>query len=254
MDIQALRAFEDNYIWLLRLGSRVVAVDPGDEKPVLDYLATERASLAAILVTHHHGDHTGGIEGLLAHQSVPVYGPADEAIRGLTHPLREGDAVDLPECPAALRVLAVPGHTKGHLAYYGNGALFCGDTLFGCGCGRLFEGTAEQMYASLGRIAALPPQTRVYCAHEYTQSNIRFALAVEPGNAKLIERAGRVARLRAENRPTVPFALADELETNPFLRCSQAEVADAARRHCGRALQGPVEVFAALREWKNGFR
>lgn len=254
MDIQALRAFEDNYIWLLRLGSRVVAVDPGDEKPVLDYLAAEGASLAAILVTHHHGDHTGGIEGLLAHGPVPVYGPADEPIGGLTHPLREGDAVDLPGLPAALRVLAVPGHTRGHLAYYGNGALFCGDTLFGCGCGRLFEGTAEQMYASLGRIAALPSQTLVYCAHEYTQSNIRFALAVEPGNAKLIERAGRVARLRAENRPTVPFALADELGTNPFLRCDREEVAEAARRHCGRALQGPVEVFAALREWKNDFR
>lgn len=254
MDIQALHAFEDNYIWLLRLGPHVVAVDPGDERPVLDYLAQEEASLAAILVTHHHGDHTGGIGGLLARHPVPVYGPADEPIAGVTQPLREGDAVGLPGFPAALRVLAVPGHTKGHLAYYGYGALFCGDTLFGCGCGRLFEGTAEQMWASLGKIAALPPETRVYCAHEYTQTNIRFALAVEPGNEKLKERARCVARLRAENRATVPFTLADEIETNPFLRCNRPEVAEAARRHCASMPASPAEVFAALREWKNDFR
>lgn len=254
MDIQGLHAFADNYIWLLRLGPQVFAIDPGDERPVLDYLAEERASLAAILVTHHHGDHTGGIDGLLARYSVPVFGPANEPIGGLTQPMREGDAVDLPGFPAVLRVLAVPGHTRGHLAYFGHGVLFCGDTLFGCGCGRLFEGTAEQMWASLGKIAALPSQTRVYCAHEYTQANIRFALAVEPGNEKLIERAGRVARMRAENRATVPFTLAEEIETNPFLRCDQAEVADAARRHCGRRLSSPAEVFAVLREWKNDFR
>jgi hydroxyacylglutathione hydrolase len=254
MDIQALRAFEDNYIWLLREGRRVVAVDPGDDSPVLRYLANENASLAAILLTHHHGDHTGGVDGLISRHPAPVYGPANEPIASITVPLHEGDTVALPGFKENFRVLEVPGHTRGHIAYYGHGALFCGDTLFGCGCGRLFEGTAEQMWASLGKLAALPPDTKVFCAHEYTQSNIRFALAVEPGNARLQERAGRVARQRAREQATVPFTLAEECETNPFLRGAEPEVAASAARHCGTRLAGPNEVFAALREWKNSFR
>lgn len=254
MDIQALHAFEDNYIWLLREGRHVVAVDPGDETPVLRYLAVEGAVLTAILVTHHHGDHIGGIAGLLAKHSVPVYGPAHEPIAGITDTMQEGDAIDLPGLSQSLRVLEVPGHTRGHIAFYGSGALFCGDTLFGCGCGRLFEGTAAQMWASLAKLAALPGDTRVYCAHEYTQSNIRFALAVEPGNARLRQRAERVALLRANSRPTVPFTLDEELETNPFLRSAEPEVAAAAARHGGTVLADPAEVFAVLREWKNSFR
>lgn len=254
MDILALRAFEDNYIWLLRDGRRIVAVDPGDEAPVLDYLAKEGARLAAILLTHHHGDHTGGVAGLIARHPVPVYGPAGEPIAGITVPLRQDDTVALPGLQERLRVIDVPGHTRGHIAYYGHGALFCGDTLFGCGCGRLFEGTAEQMWNSLCKLAALPPSTRVYCAHEYTRSNIRFALAVEPGNAALQARAGRVAQLRAERQATVPFSLGEECSTNPFLRSTQPEVTAAAERHCGARLAGPVEVFAVLREWKNVFR
>lgn len=258
MDIQGLRAFEDNYIWLLREGRHVVVVDPGDDAPVRRYLADEDASLAAILLTHHHGDHTGGVAGLLARQAVPVYGPAAESISAITIPLREGDKVSLPNLQIELRVIDVPGHTRGHIAYYGvmngQGALFCGDTLFGCGCGRLFEGTAEQMWASLSKLATLPPPTRVYCAHEYTQSNIRFALAVEPGNTALHARADSVAHLRADDMPTVPFTLAGELETNPFLRGAKASVAAAAERHSGTKLSGPKEVFAVLREWKNSFR
>ncbi|MBP9654288.1 MAG: hydroxyacylglutathione hydrolase [Rhodocyclaceae bacterium] len=254
MDIQSLRAFEDNYIWLLREGRRVVVVDPGDEAPVLRYLAEEDADLAAILLTHHHGDHTGGVAGLLARHSVPVFGPAGESIAGVSVPLREGDKIALPDFAAGLKVIDVPGHTRGHIAYYGEGALFCGDTMFACGCGRLFEGTAAQMWSSLGKLAALPPETNVYCAHEYTESNIRFALAVESGNAALLTRAGRVAELRRNLQPTVPFALAEELATNPFLRSAQPEVARAAERHCGTALPGATEVFAALREWRNGFR
>lgn len=254
MDIQPLPAFEDNYIWLLRAGHRVVAVDPGDALPVRRYLEEQGASLAAILLTHHHGDHTGGVADLLSHASVPVFGPAGEAIAGVSMPLREGDSISLPGLQEGFRTMDVPGHTRGHIAYYRHGTLFCGDTLFACGCGRLFEGTAEQMWASLGKLAVLPRDTRAYCAHEYTQSNIRFALAVEPGNVALQARAGCVARLRADNRPTVPFTLAEELETNPFLRCGQAEVIASAERHCGRRLSGPVEVFAALREWKNNFR
>lgn len=254
MDIQSLRAFEDNYIWLLREGRRVVVVDPGDEAPVLRYLAEEDADLAAILLTHHHGDHTGGVAGLLARHPVPVFGPAGESIAGVSVPLREGDKIALPDFAAGLKVIDVPGHTRGHIAYYGEGALFCGDTLFACGCGRLFEGTAAQMWSSLGKLAALPPETNVYCAHEYTESNIRFALAVESGNAALLTRAGRVAELRRNLQPTVPFTLAEELATNPFLRSGQPEVARAAERHCGTALPGATEVFAALREWRNGFR
>lgn len=254
MDIQSLRAFEDNYIWLLREGRRVVVVDPGDEAPVLRYLAEEDADLAAILLTHHHGDHTGGVAGLLARHPVPVFGPAGESIAGVSVPLREGDKIALPDFAAGLKVIDVPGHTRGHIAYYGEGALFCGDTLFACGCGRLFEGTAAQMWSSLGKLAALPPETNVYCAHEYTESNIRFALAVESGNAALLTRAGRVAELRRNLQQTVPFALAEELATNPFLRSAQPEVARAAERHCGTALPGATEVFAALREWRNGFR
>lgn len=258
MDIHALCAFEDNYIWLLRAGHRVVVVDPGDEAPVLDYLAKEEASLAAILLTHHHGDHTGGVAGLLARHPVPVFGPAGEPIDGVTVPLREGDSVTLPGFQERFQVIDVPGHTRGHIAYYGafqdHGALFCGDTLFGCGCGRLFEGTATQMWASLSKLAALPTDTLVYCAHEYTQSNVRFALAVEPGNAALQARAERVSRLRADRQSTVPFTLAEECETNPFLRGAQAEVAAAAERHSGTRLSGAGEVFAALREWKNNFR
>lgn len=254
MDIQSLRAFEDNYIWLLREGRRVVVVDPGDEAPVLRYLAEEDADLAAILLTHHHGDHTGGVAGLLARHPVPVFGPAGESIAGVSVPLREGDKIALPDFAAGLKVIDVPGHTRGHIAYYGEGALFCGDTLFACGCGRLFEGTAAQMWSSLGKLAALPPETGVYCAHEYTESNIRFALAVESGNAALLTRAGRVAELRRNLQQTVPFALAEELATNPFLRSAQPEVARAAERHCGTALPGATEVFAALREWRNGFR
>lgn len=254
MDIQSLRAFEDNYIWLLREGRRVVVVDPGDEAPVLRYLAEEDADLAAILLTHHHGDHTGGVAGLLARHPVPVFGPAGESIAGVSVPLREGDKIALPDFHADLKVIDVPGHTRGHIAYYGEGALFCGDTLFACGCGRLFEGTAAQMWASLGKLAALPPETGAYCAHEYTEPNIRFALAVESGNAALLTRAGRVAELRRNLQPTVPFTLAEELATNPFLRCAQPEVVRAAERHCGTALPDAAEVFAALREWKNGFR
>ena len=254
MDIHALRAFEDNYIWVLRRDRLVAVIDPGDAAPVREYLARENLQLTAILLTHHHADHTGGVAGLLAAPAVPVFGPAGESIVEVSVPLRGGDTVALPQLGAGFNVLDVPGHTRGHIAYFGHGAVFCGDTLFGAGCGRLFEGTAAQMWHSLQSLATLPTDTRVYCAHEYTQANLRFALAVEPGNAALRRRAEAVARLREESRGTVPFTLADELATNPFLRVEAAEVAAAAARHAGANLAGSAAIFAALRDWKNGFR
>jgi len=265
-EIVPIAAFSDNYIWLLRRGRHAVVVDPGDAAPVLAYLEQQQLELAAILVTHHHGDHIGGIEAILAQAlahsripaHIPVYGPAGEAIDEVDRRIKDGDRVELPELNTSFEVIAVPGHTRGHLAYYGRnpsgcGVLFCGDTLFGCGCGRIFEGTPQQMWRSLTRITALPPDTRIYCAHEYTQANIRFALAVEPDNTALLARAEEVARLRAADKPTVPSTLATELATNPFLRWDAPAVIDAARRAGGGQAEQPAAVFAAIREWKNKF-
>jgi hydroxyacylglutathione hydrolase len=250
-------AFSDNYIWLLRHGADAVVVDPGDAAPVRAYLQREGLRLAAILVTHHHGDHVGGVEALASADGVPVMGPAREAIPGRTHALADGDAVPLPGFSAALRVLDVPGHTAGHIAFVGEVAAmpvaFVGDTLFAAGCGRLFEGTAAQMAASLARLAALPPPTRIYCAHEYTLSNLRFARAVEPANAVLAERELREQARRERGLPTVPSMLADELATNPFLRTCSPEVVASAARRTGTPLDDAVAVFAALRAWKNAF-
>jgi hydroxyacylglutathione hydrolase len=251
-DVIRIPAFKDNYIWLLRQGSRAAAVDPGDAAPVLEFLHGERLSLSSILITHHHQDHQGGIGNLLERfPGAEVCGPERESITGLTAPLRGGEQIRPARLDFALRVLAVPGHTLGHLAYYGEGCLFCGDALFAGGCGRLFEGTPAAMAESLARLAALPDDTRVYCAHEYTEANLRFALAVEPGNRALRRRADEVAVARAKAMPTVPSTLAVEKATNPFLRCGVPEVAAAARAR--GAADDPVAVFAALREWKNEF-
>lgn len=256
MDITAIvpiRAFQDNYIWCLRRGSVAVVVDPGDADPVLDYLSKEGLQLAAILTTHHHGDHVGGNTRLLSKYNVPVFGPARETIPGITRKLREGDAIEVPGLGLEFKVLDVPGHTAGHIAYYGEGVLFCGDTLFSCGCGRLFEGTAEQMHSSLSKFAALPGHTLVYCAHEYTLSNLRFARAADPGNPAIDEREASARAALASGSPSLPSTVAIELAANPFLRGGDAAVAASASRHAGRALTSPVEVFAALRKWKDGF-
>jgi hydroxyacylglutathione hydrolase len=245
-------AFKDNYIWLLRKGASAAVVDPGDARPVLDLLDREGLSLASILVTHHHADHQGGVVELLAHYPAEVFGPAAESITGLSRPLSGGETVRIAACDVEFQVIAVPGHTLGHIAYYGAGCLFCGDTLFAGGCGRLFEGTAAQMADSLARLAALPDETAVYCAHEYTQANLRFALAVEPGNRRLQSRVNEVARARASGLATVPSTMAIERASNPFLRCGEPEVAASARRRAPAAADD-VAVFAALREWKNSF-
>ena len=256
MEIYPVPAFQDNYLWVLARGKDAVVVDPGDARAIDDFLDKHGLQLRAILATHHHGDHVGGLAALAARWKCPVFGPAGERIEGLTRRLREGERVEVPGIDVAFDVLDVPGHTAGHIAYVrreDDPVAFCGDTLFACGCGRLFEGTAAQMVDSLGKLARLARATRMYCAHEYTLSNIRFAEAVEPGNAKLRARKQREVARRARGEPTVPFTIGEELETNPFLRWDSPEVIASAERHAGRRLQGPVEVFAEVRAWKNSF-
>jgi hydroxyacylglutathione hydrolase len=248
-----LRAFSDNYIWTIRDRSHAVVVDPGDAAPVLDYLEREGLALAAILNTHHHPDHVGGNAALLARAPVPVYGPHDTRIPEVTQRLADGERIVLPHFGIELGVMEIPGHTRTHIAFHGAGMLFCGDTLFAVGCGRLFEGTPAQMHASLAKLARLPDATRVYCGHEYTLANIAFAKAAEPGNAALLAFEARARALRERGEPTLPTDLGQEKATNPFLRCDQPAVVATASRHAGRPLSDPVSVLAAIREWKNQF-
>jgi len=257
--LQPVPAFADNYIWTLRAadGRRCLVVDPGDATPVLAWLERERLELAAILVTHHHVDHVGGIRAL-KQPGVPVYGPRHETIPGLDHPLGDGDQVQIDGFDTGFRVLDVPGHTTGHIAFLGQldarPLLFCGDTLFSGGCGRLFEGTAEELHASLQRLAALPDNTLVCCTHEYTLGNLRFAAAVEPGNGDIATCAAWARRQRDAGRPTLPGDLARERRINPFLRVERASVQESVTRHDGQAPDSVVATFAALRRWKDAFR
>ncbi len=253
LHVQPVPAFKDNYIWLIgRTGtSKVAVVDPGDARPVLGHCTQHGLEPCAILLTHHHRDHVGGVREILGHYDVPVYGPAHETIPGLTHPLHDGFDVTLPEIGLTLQALEVPGHTRAPLAYAGEGMLFCGDTLFTGGCGYLFEGTAEQMYVSLTRLAALPGETLVYCGHEYTLENLTFALRVEPRNLDLHARIQAVRRLREQGLPTVPSTMEDERRTNPFLRCQTKQVIDAAEKYAGHRLATPDLVFAVVRQWKD---
>ena len=260
--VAAVPAFSDNYLWVVHDKKHAIVVDPGDAGPIIDFLAAHDLTLTAILCTHHHADHVGGVEGLLDFYElageIPVYGPGNERIPQRTDAVQEGDVVALAQPPLRFRVIEVPGHTAGHIAYYSSdeGWLFCGDTLFACGCGRLFEGTAKQMQASLAKIKALPGATQVFCAHEYTLSNIRFAESVEPANAELKVRKARDAARRENNIATVPFTLADELATNPFLRWDAPAVRAAAGSFLHRAIgpeAAPDIVFGAIREWKNNF-
>lgn len=256
MNLLALPAFTDNYIWMLHNGSQAVVVDPGDAAPVVDALDRLHLQLAGILVTHHHADHVGGVDALRPRLQGPVYGPARERIPTPFVPLQDGDQVTV--LGLSLRVLDVPGHTAGHIAYLQTGAdkaplLFCGDTLFSAGCGRLFEGTPAQMLASLSALAALPADTQVCCTHEYTLSNLRFAAAVEPDNAAVAAHVERCNGLRAARHPTLPSTMALELQINPFLRTRAATVVAAAQAQ-GAVSTDPVDVLAALREWKNRFR
>lgn len=254
LEITPIPAFDDNYIWMLgkQRSNRFTAVDPGDEEPVLDWLRQRGAELSAILLTHHHYDHIGGVPDLIkVYPDIPVYGPSRDRIKGLNHPMVEGDRLILPGTSVELEVLEVPGHTAGHIAYYGKGTLFCGDTLFAGGCGRIFDGTFDQMAESLQRIASLPEETLVFCAHEYTLANLGFAAWVEPESESIKKRLKCEQRKRDAGDPTLPSMLALELATNPFLRTSQPQVIEAAQRFAGRPLTDHRQVFTTLRTWKD---
>lgn len=257
LDVRPIPAFQDNYIWMIRgaADARAVAVvDPGDAAPVLAALEAEGLRLAAILATHHHRDHVGGVAELVAATGARAVGPAHERVPLAVEPLAGGAATRLPELGLRFEVIDVPGHTAGHIAFAGHGALFCGDTLFSAGCGRLFEGTAAQMLASLDALARLPDETRVFCGHEYTEANLRFAASLEPGNSAIMDYVKKAGRWRAEGLPTLPSTIGLEKRVNPFLRIRHEDVKSSAERHAGRPLPTPVEVFAEIRNWKDTFR
>lgn len=256
IQIDALPAFNDNYIWLLQepRGKRCAVVDPGDAAPVMAWLETHPDwQLSDILITHHHFDHVGGVEKLKNATHARVAGPAAEKIPARDVGLNDNDEIDV--LGLRFKVMAVPGHTLGHIAYYHaeQNLLFCGDTLFAGGCGRLFEGTPQQMHRSLSRLAALPGETLVYCTHEYTLSNLRFAQAVEPDNARLNERLAEVNRWRDEGRISLPSNIELELATNPFLRAAEPTIIAATKRRDDRQSSEPSAVFASLRSWKDTF-
>ena len=251
MQIVPIPAFNDNYLWLMHDGRSAVVVDPGDAAPVRQFIAQHDLSLVAILITHHHADHTGGLAALAG--DLPVYGPAGERIAHVTHRLSEGDTATIPELGVKFSILEVPGHTLGHIAYLAPGFVFCGDTLFSAGCGRLFEGTPEQMHDSLAKLAALPDDTKVYCTHEYTLANLAFAQAAEPDNPARDAWLAECRRLRAEGVPTLPSTIGREKAINPFLRADQSTVRAGLARHLGQPPRGEIEAFAELREWKNVF-
>jgi hydroxyacylglutathione hydrolase len=257
LNVRPVRAFSDNYIWLIespRRPNHVVAVDPGEAAPVIAELKRRDLTLAAILLTHHHPDHIGGVPELVRERPVPVIGPDDARITTRTHTVTDEQRCELTDLGLSFETLEVPGHTVSHIAFWGHGALFCGDTLFSAGCGRMFEGTATQMNASLNRLRELPPETQVFCGHEYTAANLRFALTVDPDNTAALEYQSSVARIRAVGEPSLPSTLSLEIRVNPFLRCDNSTIRAAAEQHAGKSLDEPAEVFGVLRAWKDEFR
>jgi hydroxyacylglutathione hydrolase len=256
LDVRPIPAFRDNYIWMIRGGAdprAVAVVDPGDAAPVFAVLEREGLALAAILATHHHADHVGGVAALMAATGARAFGPARERMPAGVRPLAAGDRAEIAGLGLDFEVLDVPGHTAGHIAYAGHGTVFPGDTLFSAGCGRLFEGTPDEMLGSLDRLAALPGETRVFCGHEYTEANLRFAMAVEPANSAIMDYVKRAAGQRAQGDPTLPSTIELEKRVNPFLRSRNEDVKSAAERRAGRMLSDPVAVFAEIRSWKDVF-
>jgi hydroxyacylglutathione hydrolase len=255
LHLEPIPAFEDNYIWVVHDGRHALIVDPGEAEPILAWLGERRIRPAAILVTHHHGDHTGGISETVAqYPGTRVFGPAQGRIAGITHPVAEADVCEIPELGLVFQVIATPGHTLDHLVYVGHGWLFCGDTLFSCGCGKAFEGTPRQLHASLCRLAALPADTLACCAHEYTLDNLRFALTVDPDNPALTAWQRQAQVLRQSGQPTLPTRMGDECDRNPFLRCQDPALLRRLAEQTGtRAFADASAAFAALRELKNAF-
>ncbi len=257
IDIKALPALADNYIWIVAQpgADRVAVVDPGEAQPVLRYLKEQGIRIGAFLITHHHGDHVGGLKRLLSEYPAPVYGPRAEVDRvpQIDRPLAEGDHFTLDFLNATFQVIGVPGHTLGHIALVSDDVLLCGDALFRAGCGRVFEGSYDQMQASLAKLRALPGATRVYAGHEYTQKNLTFARTVEPHNVAIARIIEDVDALRAAGAPSLPSTIGEECEINPFLRWDDRDVIAAASRRAGRPVAASAEVFAILREWKNAF-
>lgn len=255
LQIQAIPAFNDNYIWLVHDGRQAVVVDPGDAAPVIATLDALHLTLSAIVLTHHHGDHVGGVNTLLQHWQVPVLGPAHDNIACVTQPLSGGQVVQAGDLPLQLTVIDTPGHTAGHICLYAaaQGWLFCGDTLFSAGCGRLFEGTPAQMLSSLQQLMSLPPDTLVFCAHEYTLSNLRFALAADPDNPAVQQRYQEVQALREQGKSSIPVSLETERNTNPFLRFADPAIIRHLRGTGRLTKTGDVATFAALRQWKDTF-
>jgi hydroxyacylglutathione hydrolase len=249
LNIIPIPAFDDNYIWLLHNGQNAVVIDPGDATPVIETLAELNLSLSAILITHHHRDHIDGVAALLAHQCAPVYAPQYENFAFEHTKLAEGDVLNLPQIGQSFNVMWLPGHTLGHIAYVNDDYLFCGDVLFGAGCGRLFEGTPTQLLHSLQRLKALKPSTQVFCTHEYTAKNIAFALTLDPNNADLIDRKQQVIQLIAQNKSSLPSTIELELRTNPFLRCNQASII----QHSQAENNSELAVFTAIRSLRNHF-
>jgi hydroxyacylglutathione hydrolase len=253
--IQALPAFADNYIWLLTntLTRSAICVDPGDAEVVLAALREQQLTLTAILVTHHHWDHTDGITALLKHYKADVYCSRNSNMAACTYALVNHDTISLPTLGIQASIIETPGHTLDHICYYSEDMLFCGDTLFAAGCGKVFEGTAEQMYASLSALAKLPEETKIYCGHEYTLANLQFALHLEPNNLVIVNRLQETQLLRQQHQITLPSTLQIEKQTNPFLRCHLPSIKKAASEYCGQILTDPVETFSAIRAWKNSF-
>jgi hydroxyacylglutathione hydrolase len=248
-----LPAFEDNYIWVLHDGHHAVAVDPGDPAPLMAFLEAHQLVLSAVLITHHHRDHTGGNVDLRQRYQCAIYAPENPRIPAVTHTLRGGDSLTLSEPALHFEVLATPGHTLDHISYVGHGLLFCGDTVFGCGCGKLFEGDPAMMAASLDAILALPDATRVCCAHEYTLSNIDFAKTIDGDNPALLVREQQDRASRSQNRPTLPSTLAREKATNPFLRFHEPDMTAFAAGYLNRPQPGPADVFGAIRAAKDAW-
>jgi hydroxyacylglutathione hydrolase len=253
LTVTPIPAFQDNYIWALHDERHAVLVDPGDAAPCVEFLAKNGLKLLAILITHHHGDHVGGNRDLAAHYQPRIYGPAQEIIPALTDPVSGGDTVIVSELGLHFSVIDTPGHTLGHVSYYDSRRLFCGDTLFACGCGRLFEGTPTMLASSLNRLSQLPDNTEIFCAHEYTLSNIRFAKTVDGENPALLQREQVELARRAAGLPTLPSTLGLEKATNPFLRCHEPALIRVAQTRLKRPAQDAIEVFAALRQVKDVF-